>query len=112
MKLDIYIKKKYCNFCIEILDNMDTEMGADMDTSISTDPEELILDYSAPTLIDVIDLTKESPRNRSSLLPSCHGWTENASNHITRSSRRNSHRNVLPPIVLRGQNTQMFVHLI
>lgn len=80
-----------------------------MDTSISTDPEELILDYSSPTLIDVIDLTKESPRNRSSLLPSCHGCTENVSNyHITRSSRRN--RNVLLPIVLGGENIQMFVY--
>ncbi|KAL6439211.1 hypothetical protein ACFW04_003857 [Cataglyphis niger] len=87
---------------------MDTKMDTNMDTSISTDSEELILDYSSPTLIDVIDLTKESPRNRSSLLSSCHGRTENISNyHITRSSRHNLHRNVVRPIVMGGGNTQI-----
>ncbi|XP_070166957.1 E3 ubiquitin-protein ligase rnf8-like [Polyergus mexicanus] len=89
---------------------MDTEMGSNMDTSISTDPEELILDYSSPTLIDVIDLTKESPRNKPSHLPSCHGCNENASTsrHITRPSRHSLHRNVLFPIVLgRRENIQI-----
>lgn len=99
MKMNICNEKNYCNlYIIKISEDMDTSTDTDVDTNttISIDPE----DHSSPMLIDVIDLTKESPRNRPS--QSRYRYTENActSRHITRSSRRLSHREVLSPIAI------------
>lgn len=108
MKMDVYGEKNCNLYIIKILEDMDTSMDADIniDTTISIDPE----DHSSPMLIDVIDLTKESPRNRSS--QSRYRCTENASTsrHTTRSFRRLLHREVLSPITIgRRCNTQLFV---
>ncbi|XP_072765375.1 uncharacterized protein [Anoplolepis gracilipes] len=90
---------------------MDTAVDADItisieDTSINN-PEDTNTNSTSATLIDVIDLTKDSPRRS---LQSRHRRTENASTsrHTTRSSRvhrRVAHREVLSPIILgRKQN--------
>lgn len=107
MKINIYSERNYCNlYIIKISENMDTDVDTDVDTTISIEP----IDLSSPTLIDVIDLTEESPRNRPS--QSCNRCAENTSmnHHVTRSSRRFSHRGIIPPIVLgRTYNILPFV---
>ncbi|XP_029158467.1 uncharacterized protein LOC114930793 [Nylanderia fulva] len=83
-------------------------MHDDMEVDTSDeDIEHINLDNSSPTLIDVIDLTKESPRNR----PSQPGRTRNASAnpYVTKSSASYQHRRVVLPIVLgRRQNRTDF----
>lgn len=79
---------------------MDIDVDTNVDTTISIEP----IDLSSPTLIDVIDLTKESPRNRPS--QSCNIYTENAStsHHITRARSRLS---LIAPIVLGGMHSNL-----
>lgn len=100
--MNICNEKNYCNlYIIKISEDMDTSTDPDVDTNttIAIDPE----DHSSPMLIDVIDLTKESPRNRPS--QSRYRYPENAytSRHTTRSSRRLLHREVLSPIAIGGR---------
>lgn len=84
-------------------------MATDMDTSIE-DIEDINMDNSSPTLIDVIDLTKESPRPSQSHAE----CTASASPYVTRSSiiRRTLHRDVVLPIVLGRRQNQTFVYNI
>ena len=79
----------------------------DIDINSTIEDTEDINVNNSPTVIDVIDLTKESPKIRPS--QSHHRCTENASaNHYaTRSNRRTSRMEVLLPLVLgRRHNTQ------
>lgn len=98
-------------------ENIDME---DTDDSILDDIDYIesllddsVVDISPPTIIDVIDLTKESPRPLARSSRSLQRNAEDVSSSHSISSSSDRRRRPLSPIVLGNtQNTHTFVYIV